>query len=79
MKIKANKVISTKKHRKMKKIALIIAAITLTLGSSAQIENLYSKDSTVCLNGVYAGALNLVNFDLDTLKASTFTDFRVGA
>jgi len=63
----------------MKKIVMIAIAITLSLGASAQIENLYSKDSTVCLNGVYAGVLNLVNFDLDTLKTSTFTDFRVGA
>ncbi len=63
----------------MKKIAIIVIAITLSLGSSAQIENLYSKDSTVCINGIYAGVLNLVNFDLDTLKTSTFTDFRVGA
>lgn len=55
----------------MKKIVMIVIAITLTMGTSAQIQNITcADDSSLVINNVYLGILNSINFSTEEM---TFT------
>jgi hypothetical protein len=62
----------------MKKILFSVLLI-LSIGASAQINNIYSADSSVVVNSIYAGLLNQTYLPLNNLRATINTDFRVGA
>lgn len=55
----------------MKKITIVIIAITLSMTAHAQIQNITcTDDSSVVINNIYLGVLNSVNFSTEEM---TFT------
>lgn len=62
----------------MKKLFVLVVMVSISICSFAQITAIYSKDSSVVIDRIYAGSLSGTMFHTDSLYTSGFTGFRFG-